>query len=146
MAELCLSLMVRLVLVVCVIELSCGAIAVETVGYSRKLAALVEEKSLAAVSIARLGKQKIDDLYSLEKSLKRTDIAALVESSVKSKALPLPEKSSNYMYLVLTSEDVTVEGFCMSSCGFHANILQSPANGGKLFPYAWVGNSASQCP
>ncbi|KAH9287875.1 hypothetical protein KI387_031992 [Taxus chinensis] len=105
-----------------------------------------EASNQAGVSIARLGKQKIDDSYSLGKSLKRTDIAALVESSVKSKALPLPEKSSNSMYLVLTSEDVTVEGFCMSSCGFHANILPSSANGGKLLPYAWVGNSASQCP
>ncbi|KAH9287871.1 hypothetical protein KI387_031988, partial [Taxus chinensis] len=76
----------------------------------------------------------------------RTDIAALVESSVKSKDMPLPEKSSNSMYLVLTSEDVTVEGFYMSSCGFHANILPSPANGGKLLPYAWVGNSVSQFP
>ncbi|KAH9291005.1 hypothetical protein KI387_044134 [Taxus chinensis] len=134
MAKLCLSLMARLVLVVCVVELSCGGGAVETVGYSRKLTALVEEQPL------------IDDSYSLGKSLKRTDIAALVESSVKSKALPLPEKSSNSMYLVLTSEDVTVEGFCMSCCGFHANILPSPANGGKLLPYVWIGNSASQFP
>ncbi|KAH9287889.1 hypothetical protein KI387_032006 [Taxus chinensis] len=215
MAELWFSLMAKLLLFGCVVELICGAAAVGTLSSSRKLAALVEEQPLvltyhkgpllstapvdvhvvwygkfssvqrsivgdylqslgahlqgkskkpsvstwwmttgkyksgdsnqAAVSIARLGKQKIDDSYSLGKSLKRTDIAALVESSVKSKALPLPEKSSNSMYLVLTSEDVTVEGFCMSSCGFHANISPS-ANGGKLLPYAWVGNSASQCP
>ncbi|KAH9287873.1 hypothetical protein KI387_031990 [Taxus chinensis] len=216
MAEMCLSLMAILVLVVCVVELICGGAAVETVGYSRKLAALVEEQPLvltyhkgpllstapvdvhvvwygkfspvqrsimgdylqslgahlhgkskkpsvstwwkttvkykggvsnqAAVSIARLGKQKIDDSYSLGKLLKRTDITAFVESSVKSKALPLPEKSSNSMYLVLTSKDVKVEGFCMSSCGFHAKILPSPTNGEKLLPYAWVGNSTSQCP
>jgi hypothetical protein len=104
-----------------------------------------------------LGKQVVGQGYSLGKSLKRADIAALVETAIKSGALPLLE--NNAVYLVLTSEDVTVEGFCMSSCGFHGslNLLsnQKPTKSrmmGKkekhqqLLPYAWVGNSASQCP
>lgn len=109
-----------------------------------------------------LGKQKLDQDYSLGKSLKRSDIAALVEAAVKSTALPLPLPANNggsAVYLVLTSEDVAVEGFCMSSCGFHdnLNLLPGPELTGsrmmgkekkqqQLIPYAWVGNSASQCP
>lgn len=123
-------------------------------------------------SVIMLGKQKVDQDYSLGKSLKRTDIAALVEAAVKSRSLPLPLQKSkgtkgqkskgtkeNAVYLVLTSEDVAVEGFCMSSCGFHdsLNVLSHKKSAtsrmmGKekerhhLLPYAWVGNSASQCP
>jgi len=107
-----------------------------------------------------LGKQKLDQDYSVGKSLKRSDIAALVEAAVKSRALPLPKNNGeSAVYLVLTSEDVMVEGFCMSSCGFHSNLnllshqqsIKSQMMGeGKqqqqLLPYAWVGNSASQCP
>ena len=42
--------------------------------------------------------------------------------------------------LVLTAQDVAVEGFCMSRCGLHG----SDARAGTA--YAWVGNSATQCP
>lgn len=117
-------------------------------------------------SVIMLGKQKVDQDYSLGKSLKRVDIAALVEAAVKSRSLPLPRPlhenkvtKENALYLVLTSEDVAVEGFCMSSCGFHdsLNVLshqeatRSRMMGKEkeprhLLPYAWVGNSASQCP
>eukprot|EP01018_Ginkgo_biloba_P017612 Gb_37644 [translate_table: standard] len=96
----------------------------------------------AVLSTARLGKQKLDESYSLGKTLKRSHIVALVETAVKSKDLP---EKSNALYLVLTSQDVTVEGFCMKSCGFHANLLPSASNGKKLLPYVWVGNSATQC-
>ena len=112
----------------------------------------------APSSVIMLGKQKVDQDYSLGKSLKRTDTAALVEAAVKSGALPLPE-NGNAVYLVLTSEDVAVEGFCMSSCGFHANLnllshqkstrsrlMGKEEKHQQLLPYAWVGNSASQCP
>ncbi|XP_031260639.1 protein EXORDIUM-like 2 [Pistacia vera] len=42
--------------------------------------------------------------------------------------------------LVLTAKDVAVEGFCMSSCGFH------DSNPKKNSAFIWVGNSVSQCP
>jgi len=87
----------------------------------------------------RLGNQKLDEGYSLGKSLKQSDIAALVETAIASRALP---ENANAVYLVLTSDDVTVEGFCMS-CGFHANLLAAKS---LPLPYAWVGNSETQCP
>ncbi|EES05496.1 protein EXORDIUM [Sorghum bicolor] len=42
--------------------------------------------------------------------------------------------------LVLTAQDVAVDGFCMSRCGLHG----SDARAGTA--YIWVGNSATQCP
>ncbi|PAN08319.1 hypothetical protein PAHAL_1G402900 [Panicum hallii] len=42
--------------------------------------------------------------------------------------------------LVLTAQDVAVEGFCMSRCGLHG----ADARAGTA--YVWVGNSATQCP
>eukprot|EP01018_Ginkgo_biloba_P030385 Gb_07645 [translate_table: standard] len=92
-----------------------------------------------------LGKQKLDESYSLGKTFKRSHIHTLLQHAFKSGALP---ENRNAVYLVLTSEDVSVEGFCMSSCGFHANMLPSTSNGNgnKLLVYAWVGNSARQCP
>ena len=42
--------------------------------------------------------------------------------------------------LVLTAQDVAVDGFCMSRCGLHG----SDARAGTA--YVWVGNSATQCP
>ncbi|CAL4966935.1 unnamed protein product [Urochloa decumbens] len=44
--------------------------------------------------------------------------------------------------LVLTDEDVAVEGFCSSRCGKHgaAESTQSQS------AYIWVGNAAKQCP
>ncbi|GLJ53542.1 hypothetical protein SUGI_1142300 [Cryptomeria japonica] len=93
----------------------------------------------------RLGKQKLDGAYSLGKSLKRSDIVVLVKSAIQSRALPPPQKKKNngevQLYLVLTSEDVMVENFCSSSCGFHDS-----SKAGNTYAYAWVGNSARQCP
>ncbi|KAL6633515.1 hypothetical protein ACP70R_026186 [Stipagrostis hirtigluma subsp. patula] len=42
--------------------------------------------------------------------------------------------------LVLTAQDVAVDGFCMSRCGLHG----SDARAGTA--YVWVGNAATQCP
>ncbi|GLJ53547.1 hypothetical protein SUGI_1142380 [Cryptomeria japonica] len=93
----------------------------------------------------RLGKQKLDEAYSLGKSLKRSDIAVLVKSAIGSGALPPPEKKKSNgeveLYLVLTSEDVMVGNFCSSSCGFHGSDKAEIE-----YAYAWVGNSATQCP
>ncbi|GLJ53524.1 hypothetical protein SUGI_1142030 [Cryptomeria japonica] len=92
-----------------------------------------------------LGKQKLDEVYSMGKSLKRTDIAVLVKSAIQSSALPPPSKKKSKgeveFYLVLTSEDVMVEDFCRSSCGFHGSDKTD-----NEYAFAWVGNSATQCP
>ncbi|WOK92179.1 hypothetical protein Cni_G00870 [Canna indica] len=82
-----------------------------------------------------LGKQIVDEAYSLGKSLHDADLAALAARGAPSGAVNV----------VLTADDVAVEGFCMSRCGTHAASAQSKAGGGR-FAYVWVGNSAAQCP
>lgn len=69
-----------------------------------------------------------DESYSLGKNLRRSDIQSLAENS------------SGRLALVLTDQLVTVDGFCMNSCGFHDS-----GRANKL-AYIWVGNAAAQCP
>lgn len=48
--------------------------------------------------------------------------------------------------VVLTAEDVMVEGMCMNSCGSHSFLAPSAATGGQQVAYAWVGDAGKQCP
>ncbi|CAL9773430.1 unnamed protein product [Musa acuminata subsp. burmannicoides] len=80
-----------------------------------------------------LGKQVVDEKYSLGRSLRDTDLAKLA-------ARGAPRDAVN---VVLTAEDVAVEGFCMSRCGTHGASRRSRAGRSA---YVWVGNSATQCP
>ncbi|KAA8538106.1 hypothetical protein F0562_027714 [Nyssa sinensis] len=65
------------------------------------------------------------------KTLKRSKISELAQR-VNSK--------SGGLALVLTAEDVAVEGFCMSNCGFHGS------NSREKSAFVWVDNSVTQCP
>ncbi|KAG0600025.1 hypothetical protein M758_11G001300 [Ceratodon purpureus] len=87
-----------------------------------------------------LGTQVHDWKYSLKKSLKQADIEKLVVSSLK-KGLALDPAG---LYVVLTSADVAVQGFCSSQCGTHSSMRSAATKKMKL-PYAWVGNSAKFC-
>ncbi|XP_062228473.1 protein PHOSPHATE-INDUCED 1 homolog [Phragmites australis] len=78
-----------------------------------------------------LAGQVSDEGYSLGKTLKLSQLPALA-------AMARPAKGG--VALVLTAQDVTVEGFCMSRCGTHGSDARSRT------VYAWVGNSATQCP
>lgn len=78
-----------------------------------------------------LSGQVSDERCSLGKSLKLSQLPALA-------ARARPGKGG--IALVLTAQDVAVEGFCMSRCGTHG----SDARAGTA--YVWVGNSATQCP
>ncbi|XP_020575820.1 protein EXORDIUM-like [Phalaenopsis equestris] len=80
-----------------------------------------------------LGEQILDENHSLGKSLKNSDIAALAARGRARRALNV----------VLTADDVAVEGFCMNRCGTHGS---SPRSKSGRFAYIWVGNSAVQCP
>ncbi|KAK1288002.1 hypothetical protein QJS10_CPB19g01351 [Acorus calamus] len=80
-----------------------------------------------------VGRQILNEGYSFGKSLSTQKIERLA-------AMGDPRNAIN---VVLTSADVTVDGFCMSRCGTHG--ASPPAKKGR-FAYVWVGNSASQCP
>ncbi|KAL5558952.1 hypothetical protein UlMin_035163 [Ulmus minor] len=87
-----------------------------------------------------LGKQILEDSYSLGKSLTSKQIVQLASKG----------DQKNAINVVLTSSDVAVDGFCMSRCGTHGsssgtNIKHLKGKNYK-FAYIWVGNSETQCP
>ncbi|XP_044474466.1 protein PHOSPHATE-INDUCED 1-like [Mangifera indica] len=87
-----------------------------------------------------LGEQIVDEKYSLGKSLSSKQIVALASKGEQKDAINV----------VLTSADVTVDGFCMSRCGSHGSAPGSKSGQvkGKNYKFAhiWVGNSETQCP
>ncbi|KAK8705515.1 hypothetical protein V6N13_049116 [Hibiscus sabdariffa] len=94
----------------------------------------------ASLSLS-LGKQILDEKYSLGKSLKNKQIVQLAARG----------DQKNAINVVLTASDVAVEGFCMSRCGTHGSALGSSSGHIKAkrytkFAYIWVGNSQTQCP
>lgn len=78
-----------------------------------------------------LSKQISDKKCSMGKILKKAQISEL--------ALRANSKPGG-LTLVLTAKDVAVEGFCMSSCGFHGSVTKLKS------AFIWVGNSETQCP
>ncbi|KAJ4957410.1 hypothetical protein NE237_024521 [Protea cynaroides] len=79
----------------------------------------------------QMGKQILDENYSLGKSLTRNQIVQLAARG----------DHENAINVVLTAADVTVESFCMDSCGTHGSQGKK-----SRFAYIWVGNSETQCP
>lgn len=88
-----------------------------------------------------LSKQLGDIQYSLGKNIKRAQIANYIKSKIDSKLLPLDPHG---VYLVLTSKDVSVEQFCMSSCGFHGSVITTATR--RRVVYAHIGDPFRQCP
>lgn len=80
--------------------------------------------------------------YSHGTHLTRLSVQEVIASAVQAK--PFPVDHRNGIYLILTSEDVTMEEFCRAVCGFH--YFTFPSKVGYTLPYAWVGNSGKQCP
>lgn len=78
-----------------------------------------------------VGKQFLDQKYSLGKSLKNSQLVYLAAIGGH-----LP----GTVNVVLTAKDVYVDGFC-SRCGTHGST-----RGAARFTYAWVGNPETQCP
>lgn len=90
------------------------------------------EKYKGGSALLVVGKQILDENYSIGKSLKNSNLLWLA-----SKGGHLPGSVN----VVLTAKDVFVDGFCMSRCGTHGST-----RGATRFAYAWVGNSETQCP
>nr|GMD22530.1 protein EXORDIUM-like 2 [Ipomoea batatas] len=79
-----------------------------------------------------IGKEIPDENCSLGKTLKDDQIEKLASKG---------GTSIGSINLVLTDKDVSVDGFCRSKCGTHGSTA-----GENKVPYAWVGNSETQCP
>ncbi|KAI3695165.1 hypothetical protein L1987_78154 [Smallanthus sonchifolius] len=89
------------------------------------------EKYHNGSSATVIGKQILDENYSLGKNLKNYHIQYLAGKVAQ----------QNSVNVVLTAKEVGVDGFCMSRCGSHGSTKTNPR-----VAYAWVGNSETQCP
>ncbi|KAJ4952842.1 hypothetical protein NE237_029674 [Protea cynaroides] len=95
----------------------------------------ISSKRPSSLSLS-LGKQILDENYSLGKSLTNKQLIQLAARG----------EQRNAINVVLTSSDVAVQGFCESRCGTHGFSRGHPINGKKSkFAYIWVGNSETQC-
>ncbi|KAF3637493.1 protein PHOSPHATE-INDUCED 1-like [Capsicum chacoense] len=75
-----------------------------------------------------LSDQFNDEKCSIGKTIKKSQISELADSK------------KGELTIVLTAQDVAVEGFCMSNCGYHGSGQN------KRSVFIWVGNSVTQCP
>ncbi|KAL4555970.1 hypothetical protein LXL04_038604 [Taraxacum kok-saghyz] len=91
----------------------------------------ITEKYHNGSSTTVVGKQILDENYSLGKFLKNYHIQYLATKVAK----------PNSINVVLTGKEVGVERFCTSRCGTHGATKGKPR-----VAYAWVGNSETQCP
>ncbi|KAJ7550018.1 hypothetical protein O6H91_07G078600 [Diphasiastrum complanatum] len=95
------------------------------------------------LTLVKPGEQLMDTAYSLGKNLKRADLQTLIGKAISSASFPLDLKA---LYLVLTADDVYVDGFCMDACASHTYANSTTkVNGQRKLPIAWVGNSISRC-
>lgn len=84
-----------------------------------------------------LGKQILEETYSLGKSLTQKQLVQLASKG----------ELKNAVNVVLTASDVAVDGFCTSRCGTHGSSKGAQIKGKNYrFAYIWVGNSETQCP
>ncbi|KAG8364141.1 hypothetical protein BUALT_Bualt19G0096000 [Buddleja alternifolia] len=83
----------------------------------------------AGASNLIVGKQILDENYSIGKTLKNPQIVNLAAKG---------GHFNGAVNVVLTASDVAVEGFCTSRCGTHGSTRGAA--------YGWVGNSVTQCP
>ncbi|PIN16872.1 hypothetical protein CDL12_10470 [Handroanthus impetiginosus] len=83
-----------------------------------------------------LGKQLLDEDYSLGKSLSEKQFVQLASKG----------DQKNAINVVLTASDVTVDGFCVNRCGTHGSKNAIVKGKNYKFAYIWVGNSETQCP
>ncbi|KAJ0964152.1 hypothetical protein J5N97_029274 [Dioscorea zingiberensis] len=113
-------------------------------GWWRTVALYTDQTGANVTRDVRLGAEKNDRLCSQGKRLNRLSVQHVIRSAVSSRTRPLPVNPLGGLYLLLTSDDVSVDDFCGQVCGFH--YFTFPSIVGYTMPYAWVGNSARACP
>ncbi|KAB1199267.1 hypothetical protein CJ030_MR0G025563 [Morella rubra] len=88
----------------------------------------------------KAGKKETRAVLSHQTSDKNCSFGKILKKPHISQLALMANSKPGGLTLVLTAKDVAVEGFCMSSCGFHSsdNKLKSA--------FIWVGNSETQCP
>jgi hypothetical protein len=99
--------------------------------------AMMSGRDVPVENAVRLG-GSATDAYSHGKYLSTNATPEIVKSAITSGKLPA---DANGVYFVLGSADVSEDGFCKSSCGWHGYVDV----GGTDIKFAFVGNAATQC-
>eukprot|EP00250_Pteridium_aquilinum_P031232 c43276_g1_i1 orf=22-1077(-) len=82
------------------------------------------------------------DHFSHGRILSRMSVQEVIRDSIRNGSLIVD--SNGGLYMVLTSKEVQMQDFCRAVCGFH--YFTFPSIVGYTLPYAWIGDSAQQCP
>ncbi|KAL2937320.1 Protein EXORDIUM-like 2 [Bienertia sinuspersici] len=96
---------------------------------------MTTEKYKGGAATLAVGNQVLHDSYPFGKNLKNSHLIGLASKPNKNNKI-------NSIDVILTAQDVAVEGLCMR-CGSHGSAGKK---GGPKRAYIWVGNSATQCP
>ncbi|CAL1380011.1 unnamed protein product [Linum trigynum] len=104
---------------------------------------LKSKNGLTLPSISLSPKMINDEDYSLGKSLTQNQLVELAKKgNIEEDGAVLP--------VVITANDVVVDGFCRARCGNHGIVPSLSKINGKSSSsrsvYVWVGNSETQCP
>ncbi|KAH7293460.1 hypothetical protein KP509_28G026600 [Ceratopteris richardii] len=113
-----------------------------TVGAWWNTVQLYTDQTGANISKSVVLAGEVYDHYSHGKILSRMTVQEVIRDSIRNGSLKVD--SCGGLYMVLTSEDVQMQDFCRAVCGFH--YFTFPSIVGYTLPYAWIGNSALQCP
>ncbi|CAM6099074.1 unnamed protein product [Calypogeia fissa] len=120
-----------------------GAKSIPTVGsWWGMTAGYVDNKGAGVSQSVHLAGEVDDSAASLGTSITEQQVETLVTNAVSAKSFPA---DANAVYFVFTAENIQVETFC-SVCGSHNVAYPSASTDGQELLYAWVGNSATQCP
>ncbi|MCO5598348.1 hypothetical protein L7F22_052442 [Adiantum nelumboides] len=94
-----------------------------------------------ASALLKVGSIASNPSCSFGKRLKRADVSLILEDCISKGLLPPVDVSAtstcmmDVIYIVVTSSEVVVENFCMSSCGYHGTAMS-----GQI-PFIWVDNA-----
>lgn len=92
----------------------------------------------------KIAGERWDSGHSVGLTLTRLSIQTLIKNSLIVNSGSLPVDSRHGLYIVLSGEEVKMQDFCSSACGFH--YFTFPSIVGHTLPYGWVGDSGKQCP
>lgn len=89
----------------------------------------------------RLGGSAVDS-YSQGTSLSTSGVFQAITRAIENHALPFDE---NGVYILLSSADVTIPGFCTTSCAWHTSWPYIQGSSVRNIHFSWIGDTRT-CP
>ncbi len=109
----------------------------------RTVTAYQDQTGHGVTGNVKVAGQTKDPAYSHGKSFTQFNVQSIIRSALIPNGGLLPVDAGG-VYVVLTADDVYMQDFCSSACGFHYFTYTSIV--GYTLPFVWVGNSDKMCP